>query len=281
VARPFYKWPGSKVWLVEILSPYLKNIASLRVVEPFAGSAAFFLGSTAQRALLGDTNLHVAHALEGVRDGASKVIKNLRKLSNTKEVYSEVRNSTPRSKFSAAARLIYLTNTSWGGLYRENKLGKFNVPFGNNGRSFYSVEIIKEASTKLAGCEIHNQNYRKTLASIRKKDFIFVDAPYVTKRSAEFFDRYHASKFSWDDQVELAELLQSGRALGKPILVTCAADPDLYALFPGWAVVEFFKRNSMTAKDKLGYRREALLLSSELSSLAEALAQDGIGERVR
>lgn len=265
--KPFFKWPGSKAWLANRLNEALSNDFD-RIVEPFVGSAAFFLGSQCERAVLGDANEHIAHCLVAVRDHPEEVIGLLSQLSNTFEDYSNVKTFVPSSPVHAAARMIYLTNTSWGGLYRENLQGVFNVPFGNNGREFFCPEKIMAASRKLQGAEVIHGNFNFTLEKSRVNDLIFVDAPYVTKTVAQHFDRYHASRFGWKDQISLAKILNESHMRKRKILVTCAANSDLYELFEGWSVVEFSKRNSMTAyKANSGNRREALLVSPAMYDL--------------
>jgi DNA adenine methylase len=271
VAKPFLKWPGSKTWLVDQLV-HLLPTSGLRVVEPFAGSAAFFLGSCYTSAILGDTNEQVAWCLQAVRDDAKNVLQFLSRLTNSLPDYVRVRDLRPSAPAEIAGRLIFLTNTSWGGLYRENQKGGFNVPFGNNGRSFFSEETILAASEKLSTSEVLHAGFAGTLANVQKSDLVFVDAPYVTKDNAQYFDRYHATRFRWADQVELAKLLNGRKFRSKLVIVTCAADADLYAVFPGWTVFEFSKRNSMTASTKsVGYRREALVVSPALNELIEGL----------
>lgn len=271
MVKPFFKWPGSKHWLINRLHNFLPSGVS-RVVEPFAGSASFFLGSRYESGFLCDANPHIVDCLTAVRDRPCDVIGLLAQLTNTSADYNNVKNHIPRTAVEAAARMVFLTNTSWGGLYRENRSGAFNVPFGNNGRRFFCEETIFSASSKLANCEIVHSNFDWTLENSRKDDLVFIDAPYVTKIRAEYFDRYHSSGYDWSDQVALAKLLRSRRFNTRKVLITCAADPNLYELFPRWRVIEFFKRNSMTAyKNNTGNRKEALLLSPALDGLFREL----------
>lgn len=277
VAKPFFKWPGSKSWLINRLTG-IWPCDLLRVVEPFAGSAAFYLGSSCRSAFLADTNQQIVSCLSAVRDKPKKVLEYLSRLQNNRDDYARVRDETPANAVSAAGRLIFLTNTSWGGLYRENQRGKFNVPFGNNGRDFFCEETILSASEKLKNVEIRHWGFAQTLEKSEKNDLIFVDAPYVTKTTSEFFDRYHASRFRWGDQLTLAKLLNRRKMASKMMLITCAADPDLYQLFNDWSVFEFSKRNSMTAHtNKTGYRKEALLVSPALSDFSRHLEDRALG----
>lgn len=274
MVKPFFKWPGSKSWLVTRFANIWPT-NRLHVVEPFVGSAAFFLGTNCSSALLADTNRQVVDCLLAVRDKPKGVLAYLSRLTNTLEHYVRVRDEHPRNAVAAAGRLIFLTNTSWGGLYRENRDGRFNVPFGNNRRSFYCEDAILTASIKLKDADIRHWHYQQTLSETGKNDLVFVDAPYVTKGATGGFDRYHATRFSWGDQADLAKILTTRSMRSRKILVTCAANPDLFHLFPNWKAFEFSKRNSMTAHmTKSGYRTEALLVSPALSEFAVTLEED-------
>ena len=280
VAKPFFKWPGSKAWLINRFSHIFPG-NSVRLVEPFAGSAAFYLGSTFQTALLADKNEQIVNCLCAVRDNPSRVLKYLSTLKNDRNHYIQIRDVVPVDAVTAAGRLIFLTNTSWGGLYRENKFGKFNVPFGNNGRKFFCEETILLASARLKRVDIQHASFEQSLKQTSIDDLIFIDAPYVTKSTSEFFDRYHMSRFCWADQIKLAQQLKEKNMSSKAMLITCAADPDLYELFDDWRIFEFSKRNSMTAHtNKIGYRREALLVSPALIDFAIQLEAQCLAAKV-
>lgn len=268
MSKPFLKWPGSKAWLIDRLNGLLPSNFS-RVVEPFSGSAAFYLGSQYSSAMLADANDQVVQCLIAVRDNPKELVNYLSGLNNTIEDYFRVRSKTPNSIIEVAGRLIFLTNTSWGGMYRENRKGEFNVPFGNNGRAFFCEQTIKLASEKLRDVELRNWGYERTISKSTSSDLLFIDPPYVTNGERKHFDRYHASGFYWSDQVSLAKILTDRSLRRHKIMVTCAAEPDLYELFAGWRVFEFSKRNSMTAyMGRAAYRKEALLLSPMLKDLA-------------
>lgn len=53
-------------------------------------------------------------------------------------------------KEEAAARMIYLNKTCFNGLYRVNKKGQFNVPFGKyKAPNFCDEEVLYAASDVL------------------------------------------------------------------------------------------------------------------------------------
>jgi len=275
MTKPFFKWPGAKTWLVAELADVF-SFKGARVVEPFAGSASFFLGSGSETALLTDNNQHVATCLQAVRDNPDAVVARLARMSNEKNYYDTVRDQRPRSATGIAARLIFLTNTSWGGIYRENAQGRFNVPFGNNEREFCDPARIRRASQRLKNVEIGHRSYEVALEAAKATDILFVDPPYVSHVSRSGFNRYSAALYTWQDQMKLVKILTGKRLRGARTLVASAAALEIYQLFPGWHAVEFNKRKSMlTNRGEHGHRKEALLLSPALGALAANLALHG------
>src|SRR5579884_4152317 len=65
-----------------------------------------------------------------VRDRVEDIIAELSSYSYSEEFYYELRSQEPQDPILRAARLIYLNRTCYNGLYRVNKKGQFNVPFG-------------------------------------------------------------------------------------------------------------------------------------------------------
>lgn len=275
--KSVFKWPGSKAWLARRIAGLLPKTAS-RIVEPFAGSASFFFGTNFSNAFLADINPNVIDCLTAIRDSPHRVLERLSSLQNTEGDFRRLRDELPTDSVAAAARLIFLTNTSWGGLYRENKLGKFNVPYGYNGRQFFSPDTLIAASERLRTTTIVKNDFRETLEQTNVRDLLFIDAPYVTNKSHGHFDRYLGLKFTWSDQVLLSRIVRAKASSAQQVLVTCAASTDLYCLFPGWSIFEFSKRNSMTAhRERRTVRMEALLVSPSLSNFSDDLVRDGVG----
>ena len=105
--------------------------------EPFAGGGAVFFALVARgkfkRARLSDKNEDLIRVYSALRDDAVAVIHELEKLCQAKlseDNYYKVRASRPTKVPARAARMLYLNRTGYNGLYRVNRSGEFNVPYG-------------------------------------------------------------------------------------------------------------------------------------------------------
>src|SRR5690606_39212834 len=104
--------------------------------EPFVGGGAVFFALASQgrfrRAVLGDRNPDLIAVYQALVEDVEGVIRALRKYRYSESEYYRVREQQPRSLTGRAARIIYLNKTGYNGLYRVNRAGQFNVPFGRH-----------------------------------------------------------------------------------------------------------------------------------------------------
>jgi DNA adenine methylase len=108
---------------------------------------------------------------------------------------------------SRAARFIYLNKTCFNGLYRVNKKGQFNSPFGGySSITLADAGNLQACSVALGRATILSGDYRKVLADARKGDFIYMDPPYVPVGKFSDFNRYTSQPFSGANQEELAKI---------------------------------------------------------------------------
>src|SRR3954471_18243085 len=139
-AKPVLKWAGGKR---QLLGDILREVKRLKpkgidtYYEPFVGGAAVFFAlaneGLFERARLSDQNEDLIRVYSELRDDAEQVIVELEKLcaeGHSEETYYKVRDRRPRKGASRAARFIYLNKTGYNGLYRVNRSGDFNVPYG-------------------------------------------------------------------------------------------------------------------------------------------------------
>lgn len=249
LAKPFLKWAGSKKWLSPHINKYIPAKFK-KYFEPFVGSGAIFFALCPQNAQLSDTNKHLIEAYEVIQKFPYAVIRELKGMPYDKDFYYELRDSVRGlGKVKRAARFIYLNQACWNGLYRENKNGKFNVPFGKqkNPQIFDADNIIKIA-TALKDIKLHNCDFETAVLEVRPNDFIFFDPPYITSHQNNGFCYYNAKLFSWNDQQKLANLVRHLNEKGCFILVTNADHQSIKELYAGFSMTTL-TRNSMIAAD--------------------------------
>ena len=230
--KPFLRWAGGKNWLV----PYIHRIVPSqynRYFEPFLGGGSVFFALTPKKATLSDANEELINLYRIMRDHPKQLREHLvfHNHNHNKEYYYQVRLSQPSSQIERAARLLYLNRTCFNGLYRVNKSGNFNVPIGNKNECLKEIDRFEMYSQVLHEIIIECCDFEHALDSVREKDLVFADPPYVTKHNSSSFSKYTDKLFSWDDQERLCRSLQSARDRGAFIVSTNCDVPAIIDLY--------------------------------------------------
>jgi DNA adenine methylase len=237
---PFLKWAGGKRQLLGHIEALLPERIDT-YFEPFLGGAAVFFrlaaGRRFRRAVLADANPELVNCYRAIRDDVDGVIAELRGHRNSRVLYYRVRRRDPAklSETARAARLIYLNRCGYNGLYRVNSSGQFNVPFGSYRHPVICDEDrLRTASDALRDVEILCDDFANTLKQVGRRDFVYLDPPYVPLSATASFTAYAKRGFGSDDQERLAAVL---RALGTrkvPALLSnsdCKTTRELYGDF--------------------------------------------------
>ncbi|MBS0202018.1 MAG: Dam family site-specific DNA-(adenine-N6)-methyltransferase [Planctomycetes bacterium] len=246
--EPFLKWPGGKRWLSSVLSAVLQAELSGTYFEPFLGAGALFLAMRPKKAVLSDVNADLIEFLKTVKRYPELVVESVWRLSNSEECYYRVRGSVPRTRIGRAARFLYLNRTCWGGVYRLNKEGRFNVPFGNSGRIICNRDDVVLASTAFRTAKLSAADFEKTMAQAGTGDVIYADPPYTTRGAGNGFIRYNESLFRWEDQLRLAKVAREAAERQAFVAVSGLNHFEFIDLYPGWWVAEF-ERASNVGRD--------------------------------
>lgn len=243
-AKPFLKWAGGKTQLL-FEQPELFPHFEGRYIEPFlGGGAAFFFQMKRHnhpcRARLGDTNLALVKTFIAVRDRPEALADSLDVLqagfdsARDKEVfYYDLRDQFNDGwDDGSAARFIFLNQTCWNGLFRVNRAGNFNVPFGSrrSGRVVPSREALESAAAALAQADIRATSWQNTVALAEPGDFVFLDPPYFSD-VARGDVKYQKRMFTRRHHEELADALVSMAKRGIDFVLTNSAEPDMVDLY--------------------------------------------------
>lgn len=270
MTKPFLKWAGGKRWLAPRIASLLQIKKGGRYVEPFLGSGAVFFAVRPAMAILADINEELILAFQAIQENPDYVIRSLshRKINVTD--FEKMRRSAPATSLDRAVRMLYLNRTAFNGLFRVNQQGFFNVPFGcKSGTKLCDPANIRAASIALQNATLSISDFRDTLRNIRRTDTVYVDPPYTVRHNNNGFRRYNEQIFSWQDQVELASLLNDLASNGVTVIVSNAVHHDVCKLYAPrlFRAVEVRRPSQMAANVKYrGPCKELLLFSTAVTS---------------
>ena len=225
-AKPFIKWVGGKGQLIEQLEALLPADFSGRenvtYIEPFVGGGAmlFYMLQkypNIKSAVINDINPDLTLCYQVVRDNPTELIKYLGAIQSE---YHALQTEEERKLFFLQQRdrfntkslnpienstlFFFLNRTCFNGLYRVNKAGKFNVPFGK-----YSTPTICDADTIYADSELLQKveiltgDFEQTFVKINGNTFFYFDPPYRPLSNTSSFKDYSKEDFNDDAQIRL------------------------------------------------------------------------------
>ncbi|MBM4242113.1 MAG: Dam family site-specific DNA-(adenine-N6)-methyltransferase [Euryarchaeota archaeon] len=234
-AKPFLKWAGGKT---QLLSEYNKRLPShiiqnrtiKRYVEPFVGGGAmfFFLNRNynIKESFLFDINKELIITFKVCQNDHRELIDKLSEIEKTylkepeenrKKFYYKVRDlyNSQMNAFNyrdynsewieRASYLIFLNKTCFNGLFRQNKKGEFNVPFGKYERpKICDKNNISQVNKVLRAVEIFNADFTKSRKYVKRGTFVYLDPPYRPLSDTSSFTSYSKEGFNDEDQKKLA-----------------------------------------------------------------------------
>lgn len=225
-AKPFIKWVGGKSQLIEQLEALLPADFSERknvtYIEPFVGGGAmlFYMLQkypNIESAVINDINPDLTLCYQVVKNNPTELIESLKMIQSE---YYALQTDEERKLFFIQQRdrfntkslnpienstlFFFLNRTCFNGLYRVNKAGKFNVPFGK-----YTTPTICNAATIYADSkllqkvEIMTGDFEQTFTRIRGNTFFYLDPPYRPLSNTSSFNDYSKESFNDDAQIRL------------------------------------------------------------------------------
>lgn len=272
---PFLRWVGSKRWLAPTLAPWVRERLHSDGVycEPFlgAGTVALALDMQVPRMYLGER----CHALSGLwwwlqrdagavadclaratwqntADGYAAVVKAFNELDHFDE-----HDPTP------SVMMLWLNHTCFNGVYRENRAGKYNVPWGKrktialpSRETLVAVGHHLQRTELRAGCD-----YAETLelAGLGPGSVVYADPPYDGT-----FTSYTSFGFGDKEQAELADNLRYLVSRGVAVATTNSDTPFIRGLYPtgAWNVQTVSEPRSVAARGSSRTRAPCLLITS-------------------
>jgi DNA adenine methylase Dam len=274
-ARPVLKWAGGKQQMLDVIRPHVPQGYN-KYIEPFIGGGAVFFDLDPENAVISDSNPELINMYQVIADDVESLIEKLDVMDNTEEFYYMVRATNPEtlSNVDKAARTIYLNRTCFNGLYRVNKKGEFNVPFGKyKNPKICDRDNLRAVNEVLKNATILHGDYKNILQEYAEPgDFIFLDPPYIPVSKFSDFKRYTKEQFHIKDQKELAEEVRRLSDIGCHALLTNSNHPLVHELYRGFHIdVHQTKRNiNSDASKRTG--EDVLVHIKPLDEMKKAIA---------
>ncbi len=227
-AKPFVKWVGGKSQLIEQLEALLPADfdawEDVTYIEPFVGGGAMLFHMlqkypNIRRAVINDINPDLTTCYKVVRDNPEDLIKSLKHIQHEyhslqseearKEFFMQMRerfNTKKLSSIENTTLFFFLNRTCFNGLYRVNKSGAFNVPFGK-----YVTPTICDAKTIMAdsdllqNVEILTGDFEETFQYAHGRTLFYFDPPYRPLSNTSSFNDYTKESFNDSAQIRLKE----------------------------------------------------------------------------
>ena len=251
---PILKWAGGKTQLLpEILPRMPKHYA--KYMEPFIGGGALFFRLGNENSVIADSNPELINLYNQIANSCDAVIEVLQQYRNDEDMFYEVRAKDwiLCDPIEAAARMIYLNHTCFNGLYRLNKKGMFNTPYGRyKNPTICNEERLHAASKILKKSVIVCGDYLDILNTYAEEgDFIFLDPPYVPVSEYADFKRYTKEQFYEQDQINLANEVERLVNIGCKVMLTNSNHPFVHDLYKEYKIeIIPTKRNINRQGDK-------------------------------
>lgn len=210
--KPFIKWVGGKRQLIKKIKENMPKSYN-SYFEPFIGGGALYFELKPQKAFINDYNSELTNLYSVVKHRPEELIEDLKLHENTAEYYYALRrldrepNYKELSEHKRASRFIYLNKTGFNGLYRVNRAGENNVPFGRyKNPDIINQDNILKCSLLLKNTTITTGDFTLIKKHIKKGDFVYFDPPYVPVSPTSRFTAYTKAGFTQGDQYRLKEL---------------------------------------------------------------------------
>lgn len=227
IVKPFLRWAGGKTWFTKHIENYIPKDFN-DYYEPFVGGGSVFFylkskGFIKNKAYLSDSNSDLINTYKILKNHSNDLFEILKTHIDTEDEYYRMRSTDFSDKIEKAAKFLYLNKTSFNGIYRVNRNGKYNVPYGRrNLNILYDFEHLKDISIALKNTYLSTQDFKQRCKLIKKNDFVFIDPPYTVAHENNGFIQYNQSIFSWNNQLQLSKLTKDLDSKGAFFLVTNA-----------------------------------------------------------
>jgi len=273
LVAPVVKWAGGKRQILDEITKYIPDESST-YYEPFLGGGAVLFELQPEKAVVNDINQELMNIYQVIKENVDELIEDLKKHKNEREYFYKIRELdrdkerySRLSRVERASRFIYLNKTCYNGLFRVNKSGEFNAPFGN----YKNPNIVNE-NTLRAVSEYFNraniiftcQDFEAALQSAEKGDFVYLDPPYDPVSETASFTEYDKGGFDRGEQIRLKKVCDKLNEKGIKFLLSNSATDFIMDLYKDYKIKIIKAKRAINSKpDRRGDVDELLVMNYE------------------
>lgn len=255
--QPFVKWVGGKRQILDEIKEFMPLKYS-KYYEPFLGGGALLFDIQPRNATVSDINKELINLYLVIKNDVNSLINDLKKHKNDSNYYYQMReldrNKEAYSKLSSiekASRIIFLNKTCYNGLFRVNKAGEFNSPFG----SYEEPNIVNEPVLKAVNYYfIHSKidiqccDFEAAVSSAKAGDFVYFDPPYDPVSSSASFTGYDKGGFSRKEQTRLKLLCDKLNRAGVKFLLSNSATDFIKDIYQAYRIKPIMAKRVINSK---------------------------------
>lgn len=272
---PVVKWVGGKRQIIDEIIKYVPDSFST-YYEPFLGGGAVLFELQPKKAVVNDINEELMNIYEVIKDNVDELIEGLKrhKIKNDKAYFYEIRElDRDREQYNLltpverASRIIYLNKTCYNGLFRVNKSGEFNAPFGN----YKNPNIVNETTLRAVSAYFNKakirftcQDFEDALKWSRKGAFVYLDPPYDPVSETASFTGYDKGGFDRNEQIRLKKTCDKLNKKGIKFLLSNSATDFIMDLYQDYKIEVIQAKRAINSKaDRRGNVDEVLVMNFE------------------
>lgn len=238
-SKPFLKWAGGKQRLLPTLLPLIPN--GKRLIEPFVGAGAVSLSSNFGKYLINDANPDLVSVWVALKERPRDFIERsswfFEKGNCSLDAYMRIRNefNGEYDRFERAVRLIYLNRLGFNGMYRVNKSGAYNVPYGYPKKMpGFPAEWLERAALKMNRFEVRGGGYLGAIEDAGKGDVVYCDPPYLGIDCQDASFPYTNVRFDILEFNSLVSSCMRAYLRGAKVVLSHSDTPAVRALLKDW-----------------------------------------------
>jgi len=260
IAKPLLKWVGGKTQILnKVITEFPQQINNYHEIFLGGGSVLLAVLSYVKAGVINisgnicayDLNEPLIHLYKNVQenhnelyDEIQKIIKEYNECSGTEKnndpqtvieakqskenYYYWIRKqynkltSLEKQSIIGSAMFLFINKTCWRGVFRENKKGGFNVPYGNyDNPEIINKEHLEEIHLLIQCVKFECCDFAKSLNNTEIYDFVYLDPPYAPETDSSFIS-YTKDGFGIEQHVKLFELCNNLRDENKKMMMSNA-----------------------------------------------------------